>query len=315
MTLSQPAAPRPSAWRSAAYLSAYAVSRIVPKQAGFVIADTASFCAHQLKHRERQGVCRNLAAVLGSTPDSQSVKAAARNVYRKFGRSCVELLYGTKHSAGPVLPDLEIQGMAMFDQALSEKRGVVLAAAHSGAWELGALALASRGYPITALAHPPAAGAAGLYERHRERAGLRALPASGGAFRCLSVLRSGGALGIVADRRFGAPGIRTEFFGRSTLLPQGAARLAVCAGSPVIGAALRLGAGTAGRPLLRFFGRLDPASAARADAVPALQQELAALLERMIVEAPEEWYCFEDLWGPITGSSSLAARPSTKALV
>ncbi len=157
----EPAAHERSAWRSAAYLSAYAVSRIVPKQTGFLIADAASSCAHRLKHREREGVRRNLAAVLGLAPDSEAVKTAARNVYRKFGRSCVELLYGTKRRQGHVLPDLEVQGMDIFERALSEKRGVVLAAAHSGAWELGALALASRGYPLTALAHPPAPRAAG----------------------------------------------------------------------------------------------------------------------------------------------------------
>jgi lauroyl/myristoyl acyltransferase len=309
MNPSEPSVPGRSVLRSAAYLSAYAVSRVVPKWAGVLIADAASFSAHHLKRKERQGVRRNLAAALGSEPDSRRVKTAARGVYRKFGRSCVELLYETKRVRGPVLPDLEVRGADIFERALSEKRGVVLAAAHSGAWELGALALASRGYPLTALAHPPAAGAAGLYERHRERAGLRALPASGGAFRCLSVLRSGGALGIVVDRRFGAPGIQTEFFGRVTLMPQGAARLAVCAGSPVIGAALRLGAGSGGRPLLKFFERLDPAPPEKADAVPALQGELAGLLERMISEAPDEWYCFEDLWAPVNGMSDVAYPP------
>lgn len=292
-----------SLWRSAAYLSAYAVSRVVPESCGIFIADTASGLAHALKFRERLGVRRNLAAALGAAAGSDEVRTAARRMYRNFGRSCAALLYRTRsHRPGdPFLPDLEIEGLGLFERALREGRGVLLVSPHAGSWEMGAMALASRGYPVAALVHPPAIGANGLYERCRRRTSLETFSAATAAFRCRSLLRSGGALGIVADRRFGSGTLRAQLFGRDTDLPQGPVRIAMWTGAPIVGAALRLNAGSAGGPKLKFYGRIDPASEVHAADLPALQQRLADLIGGIIAEAPEEWYCFEDLWGEPSG--------------
>lgn len=294
------AAPPARFWRSAAYFSAYGVSRLVPQTVGNRIADAAALTAHALKLRERAGVRNNLAAVLRQSPASARVQSSARQVYLNFGRTCAALLYETKDRkvGEPVLPGLELKGLGMLDRALAEKRGVILTSAHLGAWELGALALASRGYPLTALASPPAAGAAALYERHRKRFGLNTLSVSASAFRCVSVLRQGGILGVVADRRFGSAGLAANFFGRQTQLPQGAARLCARTGAPILAASLRLVQGDTKHPLLEIHGRIDapPDSPQTANPVPAIQQQLAELLESMIAESPDEWYCFEDMW-------------------
>jgi lauroyl/myristoyl acyltransferase len=286
-------------WRSAAYFSAYGVSRLVPRVVGNGIADAAALTAHALKLRERAGVRNNLSAVLRQSPASSRVKNAARHVYLNFGRACAALLYETRdRKAGDAaLPNLRFEGLHILDRAIAENNGVILASAHLGGWELGALALASRGYPLTALASPPAAGTAALYERHRERFGLKTLSVSTSVFRCISVLRQGGVLGVVADRRFGSAGLTANFFGRQTKLPQGPARLCARTGAPILAASLRFMQGDTKHPLLTIHGRIDaPAASDRTDSVLAIQQQLAELLESMIAESPEEWYCFEDMW-------------------
>lgn len=282
-------------WRTAAYFSAYTVSRLVPKPVGIGIADTASSLAHALKKKERATVRRNQSALLGLPEDSPEVRRAVRRVYRNFGRACTDLLYATRAQAMPLLPDLRIVGREHLDRALALGKGVLLAGAHTGRWEMGAMALASRGYRLTALAHAPAAGVAGLYGRQRERTGLQVIDAaSRGLIKCVRVLRQGGILGIMADRRYHFGAFRTEFLGRPAFLPQGALRLSAACGSPIVGGTLRLDA--KGVPVMRFWERIDAPDPDRPEALQETARRLTRLMEAMIREAPDEWFCFENPW-------------------
>lgn len=292
--------------RSIAYFAAYAASRILPRRAGFLVADLASFWAHALKRKERQGVENNLAVVAGQDPRSEGVRSAVGRLYRNFGRACAELLYEVRDRKPDetVLPGLRLEGLDLLDRALAQRCGVILSTAHLGNWELGALALSSRGYPVTALAASPAAGASGLYGRYRDRFGLKVMNAADSAHRCVSVLRRGGILGIVSDRRFGSAGLRVEFFGRPTLLPQGAARLCVLTGAPILVASFRPGIQEGCEAVFRVDARIDAVPGMGVeDGVLRTQQRLAQALESVISRSPEEWYCFEDLW-PSRGETS-----------
>ncbi len=282
-------------WRTAAYFSAYAVSRLVPRSVGNRIADTASFLSHALKKNERALVRRNQSALRRLPEDSPEIRESARRVYRNFGRACVDLLYETRSEAVPLLPDLRVVGKQHLDDALALGKGVILAGAHTGRWELGAMALASRGYPLTVLAYAPAAGVAGLYRRQRERTGLKVIEAgSSGLIKCVRVLRQGGILGIMADRRYHFGGFATELFGQPACLPQGPARLAAVCGSPIVGGTLRRGSD--GVPVMRFWERIDAPVSDLPDPQRETGRRLTALVEAMILEAPEEWFCFENPW-------------------
>lgn len=279
-------------WRALAYYSAFLAARILPRPMGNGVADLASRLAHRLKRAERAHVRRNVAALIGKSESSPEAAAAARRIYRNFGRSCADLLYESRSTVRPYVPDLQLPNIGLLRRALDKKRGVILICAHTGGWDLGAMALASRGYPLTVLADEPAAGTARLYRQARDRAGVQVIdPSLEPLTKCVRVLGRGGILGVMADRRFGPAGFEADLFGRTARLPQGAVRLAAISAAPILGATFRRRAD--GASVLRFF---DGGSEECAPDLEALQERVAGLVRTMIAEAPEEWYCFEDAW-------------------
>lgn len=188
---------------------------------------------------------------------------------------------------------VETRGWEHIEAAQKQGRGVVLASAHFGPIALvGPMALATHraSAAIVAEAIPPK-----LFElinrQLRGSLGTRFIPASA-PLALHRVLRAGGILGVVADRAIAAVTLTVPFFGRETRLPVGHLHLAARTGAALIP------------------GFAHPGPPPRGDVHPELALELgkgddivrenlrrwAAILERVIAQAPEEWHVFERMW-------------------
>ena len=111
----------------------------------------------------------------------------------------------------------------------------------------------------------------------------------------LAALRRGEIVALVADRDLAGDGIPVTFFGRPTTMPQGPAMLAVLTGAPlVVGVCRRLGPD-------RFTAHgwmVDvPRSGDRHADIAALTTAMAARVEEVIAQAPEQWWgAFQPIW-------------------
>lgn len=226
--------------------------------------------------REARVARRNLELI---RPDLGPIarEAMLGEILRTTARQAFETLRLWTRPAARNLADIaELHGEALFDAALADARGLVVAAPHMGSWELLNQWLAHK-TPLAILYRPPEsaigeaflrrvrANAGGNVEQVRaEAAGVRTL---------LKRLQRGGVVGILPDQQPKAgEGEFAPFFGKQALTMTLLGRLAQRSGARVLLCWCERLPGD-GAP--RFALHVEPAPEAVADADP--QRAVAAL--------------------------------------
>jgi Kdo2-lipid IVA lauroyltransferase/acyltransferase len=224
-------------------------------------------------------------------------RATARAAYRQLGRTLAEV------ALSPALPEAELDRLMRFDNwdryeaARAAGRGVVVAVAHFGNWELMARAAVRRGMELTAItrALKGRINQPILAARRRE-GGMRELPDRGSAEAALRLLRRGETLGVIVDQNMRpSRGIFVDFFGEQACTTPAAAVFALRTGAQLIAAfSVR---GPDGSHRVRFEGPFAPPPGARGhSAVRALTQEVTRAVERMVRAHPDHWFWVHRRW-------------------
>jgi KDO2-lipid IV(A) lauroyltransferase len=182
----------------------------------------------------------------------------------------------------------QLSGADEFNRALSNGKGVIIAAPHLGAWELVGL-YASAYSPITSLyRNPPLSEVGDMMRRGRERFGARLVPAERPGVRALlQALRRGELVGILPDQVPGEArsGEFAPFFSIPALTMTLLSRLAEKSGAPVFFVyAERL---SRGRGYHLHFLRA-PASINGEDTATSVQA-VNSMVEKCVRSCPEQY--------------------------
>jgi len=202
------------------YALAWSVARLPwPLLRG--LADGIAALSVAANAREARVARRNLELIRPEL-DARARDALMRSIVRTTARQAFETLHLWTRPASRNLADIvEIHGEALFDAALRDDRGLIVAAPHMGNWELLNQWLAMK-TPLAILYRPPEsaigeaflrrvrANAGGDVEQIRaEAAGVRSL---------LKRLQKGGVVGILPDQQPKAgEGEFAPFFGKPAL--------------------------------------------------------------------------------------------------
>ena len=181
----------------------------------------------------------------------------------------------------------------VLDALRAHGKGTIVLSAHLGNWELGASALAMKGYPIHAVAlQHPNERLNRLYWDQRTARGLKAIPFGRAARECLMALRRNEIVALVGDRDFTPALDTTEFFGRSARLPTGPAKLALVTGAPIVPIFMIR------RPDDTYTYIVDePIWADKSrDSVADVMGRIVVSLERVISRYSEQWFLFHNPW-------------------
>jgi KDO2-lipid IV(A) lauroyltransferase len=169
----------------------------------------------------------------------------------------------------------------------------VLASAHLGPVVLCGQVLAARGLDVSVVVEPKSGDIGRMIDRARSSMGLRTVETTSPQ-RIVRALRQGGIVGVLADRAITGVGERVPFFGRDALLPSAHVALALRTGAALVpGFALRDG------EQLRAYAEPELALERTGDHdadVRAGVRRWAAVLERQVARAPEQWSVFEPVW-------------------
>lgn len=174
--------------------------------------------------------------------------------------------------------------IAAFEAARAEGRGVLLATAHLGNWELMAAALAARGFAVHAVAARPRSGPLHRWlAAHRARLGVRVHGPDGGARAVVERLRAGQAVALFVDQATGRRCRPIAFFGRPAPTPTAFERLLRMTGAtPLFIAAERTDDGY--RVVVERLSDADPLA------------EATARIEAAVRRHPAEWVWLHDRW-------------------
>src|SRR5580658_6474867 len=166
----------------------------------------------------------------------------ARAMYRALGRSALELLW----LGGPVAGQgtharIDTASTGPWRDAIGRGRGVVIAASHTGNWDLAACAMArevdllvvTKRLSIRSLDH--------FWQSTRAAHGVRLADARGALDGARSALRRGAAVAMMIDQvpESTRRALVVEFLGRPALVDRAPATLAVAEGAPLVVAASR----------------------------------------------------------------------------
>ena len=223
-------------------------------------------------------------------------RETGRAAYRQLGRSLMEVALSRR------IPDEHLEELVRFDgwdryeAARALGRGVVVAVAHFGNWELLARACARRGVPLTAITRALRGRVNERLLAARRQSGMRELPDKGSTGAALRLLRRGETLAVVVDQNMRpSRGIFVDFFGEPACTTPAAAVLALRAGAPLLAAfPVREPDGT---HRVRVEGPFAPPPGTRGHAaVQAVTQEVTHAVERAVRAHPDHWFWVHRRW-------------------
>ncbi len=241
--------------------------------------------------RLRRTAARNLEMAL---PDlSASERAGVTDgVFRSIARVLVAFAKFPRIGRSNVHDWIRYEGFEHFEQAKARGRGVLVATAHLGNWELSAFAHALMAEPMHVVVRPldnPLLDR--LVETRRTLSGNRIIHKKDFVRGILSALGRNEAVGILIDQNSSPEyGVFVDFFCMQACANAGFARLAARSGAAVV-PGFALWSERERRFVLRFYPSVEMSGDVRADTA-RLQREL----ERVIREYPDQWLWIHRRW-------------------
>ncbi len=187
---------------------------------------------------------------------------------------------------------IEYEGLENYLEAKREGKGVLVATAHLGNWELSAFSHALMTEPMNVMVRPldnPLIDQ--LVERRRTASGNCLLFKRDAARLVLKALRNNEAVGILIDQNTApAEGVFIDFFGKQACAGTAFVKLASHSGAAVI-PGFALWDHARKKYVLRFYPKAELTGDTLADT-----QRIHSLIENVIREYPDQWMWIHRRW-------------------
>ena len=225
---------------------------------------------------------------------SQAYQIAKKSTTR-FGKMFMEVLDMPKLNKDNITQYVHIEHPEYLKEALSYGKGVVLATAHSGNWELLGASLAMYGFPLVAVVQKQTNGDMDKFiNENRTRAGMHVTYKTG-VREMVRMLGEGQVIGLLMDQDAHSDGIMVDFFGRLASTPQGAAALARMKDAPIVSAFITENGDGKHEVILHPPVWVQKTSSREED-LRLMTQQLAHVTEQHIRNTPHEWFWLHNRW-------------------
>jgi KDO2-lipid IV(A) lauroyltransferase len=229
-----------------------------------------------------------------SLDEEQAYKIAKKSTTR-FGKMFMEVLYMPNLNKNNITRYVHMEHPEYLTEALSYGKGVVLATAHSGNWELLGASLAMYGFPLVAVVQKQTNGDMDKFiNENRTRAGMHVTYKTG-VREMVRMLGEGQVIGLLMDQDAHRDGVMVEFFGRLASTPQGAAALARMKDAPIVSAFITENKDGTHEVILHPPVWVQKTSSRDEDLLLTTQQ-LTNVIEQHIRNASHEWFWLHNRW-------------------
>lgn len=241
--------------------------------------------------RLRRTAMRNLELAYPSMPPGQRARIVD-GVFQSIARLLVSIAWFPLMNRENIRDWIRYEGLEHFEQARRLGRGVLVATAHLGNWELSAFAHALLTGPMNIVVRPldnPKIDA--LLSRRRTLSGNRIIDKREFARPILKALSRNGAVGILIDQNASPDnGVFVDFFGTPACAGTGFAKLAARSGAAVV-PGFALWSEQEKKYVLQFHPPIQTTGDAGADTAA-----LHRCLEQVIREYPDQWLWIHRRW-------------------
>lgn len=258
----------------------------------------AIFCSdvHYLfADKDRRAVGENLRAIFPEKSGSE-IRGIRIWTFRNFAKYLVDFFRFQEIDKEYIKKHIYIENSHYFAEALSKKKGVVVLTAHLGNWELGGVVIALLGYPFWVVALPHKDKRVNDFFNHqRQSKGVKVIQLGKAVRASLNILKENGMVALAGDRDFTAKGVVVDFFGKPTLLPEGAAAFSLKTGAPILpGFMLRNSDDTFTLTMEKPF-ETAPTGNKEQD-IKRIVGQCKTIIEDYIRRYPKQWYMFRKFW-------------------
>lgn len=209
--------------------------RRLPLPAAQSIAETASRLLDRLVPKLRSVARKNLSFAYPQLSEAERERIIA-GVFRNVARMILAVSRFPDLNASNIGDWVRYEGLEHYNKAKRGGRGVLIATAHLGNWELSAFAHALMTEPMNVMVRPldnPKID--WLIETRRTLSGNRLIYKQDGARAVLRALRNNEAVGILIDQNTAAAeGVFIDFFGKAACANLGFVKLAYHSQASVI---------------------------------------------------------------------------------
>ncbi|MDQ3267054.1 MAG: lysophospholipid acyltransferase family protein [Myxococcota bacterium] len=242
----------------------------------------------------RRVLLDNLALAFPELPEAQR-RRIGKGVYRNMTRAVLDGLRGPALSREALAQTVVVDSWGSLREAYASGKGVLLATAHFGSWELLGGVLTSCDFNVSAVVRPLKGSFNAELMRSRQESGLKLIAARGAVQGMIKAVRAGDLVVMLLDQTVPAEkGAFVPFFGRLASTSPGLALTAIRTRAPLyVLMAAREGA------KLRFFvegpvpvpseGKLD-------DRIREMTLQVTQILERYIRRYPDQWLWLHRRW-------------------
>ena len=269
----------------------------VSKETAYNIVSFIAKIKYRISKKDREIVKENLRIAKPDTSE-KVISLLAEGVFKNFGRYLVDFFSLGEKGKDFLEKNVHLEGLENIDEVLKLGKGCIILTGHIGNWELAGYAFASKGYKlnVVALAHAdPRIN--NLFIEQRKRAGVQVIPIGLAKKSCLAALERNESIAIVGDRTYGDHGIEIDFFGKSAIVPRGAALFSIKSGAPIVPTfAYRE---DEKKDIYKFVFE-KPIYTKREDSINELlktiTQKFIKRFEYYIQKYPSQWYMFNKVW-------------------
>jgi Kdo2-lipid IVA lauroyltransferase/acyltransferase len=273
--------------------------RLLPRGVVLLLARGLGNTAYLLLRRDRRVALANLEIVLRNAVPVSEKRRIARATFRRLASVVLGLFWAprmTRRRLDSLLDGEET--LADLRGLAARGKGVIVATAHYGDWELACHAMGLLGLPLLIVTEPmPNKRIEMLFERLRASSGNRAVPPRYAALKLFRALRQGGRVAMMVDvnGRRARGGVWLDFFGLQVFNGSALAELALRTGAAVCFVAAKPLPGGRTRLIHRPPIEFAPTGDHAAD-VQALSQQVLDCCRDLIREDPGPWLWTYKRW-------------------
>ncbi len=252
----------------------------------------------RLMRRHRERAIEHLRLAYGEQLSDAEIRTLAIKSMQQLTMVAMETFFTTRLINEWTWPrHLRLKNIAQGLDILTSRRGAILVTGHYGSWELCGYALATMGFPITAVMRPLDNPYINRYLMDvRAKRGLQLLYKKGVSRSADDILTNGGVLAFIADQNAGHKGLFVDFFGVKASTYKSIALLAIQHQVPIV-------VGYARRTSKRFEYEvgvnrvIEPQEwAGRDDELFWITQEYTRAIEDFVREQPEQYLWIHRRW-------------------
>jgi KDO2-lipid IV(A) lauroyltransferase len=270
--------------------------RVTPVPVARALAAVGGNIAWALQGNRRRMLAENLSRTASDRSERER-RRMVRRTFQNMAVTSVDQFRMPSSTPAEVQALFEIRGLEHVDAALARGKGVVIATAHLGPYELAAACLASKGYKVAGMVENLAPELLDALTAYRSATGMEIVNMKDGLRAAYRVLGQNYVLCLVADRAIGEArsAIEVPFAGGVRAVPIGPAVFAQATGAALITAFASPHPAGSPRYLMEFDAPLYAEGRDEAER----QRLMSIVVERMVAAIrrnPDAWFVFQPNW-------------------